>query len=231
MPAGRAAQRDIDPATGRPRLYGGFYTQAQVRRIVAHARARYVTIVPEIDLPAHATAALVAYPTLAAQPAELPRAVPADWGIYPHLLNIDEATFRFVEDVLDEVMALFPGPYVHVGGDEVVTGQWQASPAVQARMQELGIPDAGGVQGYFERRLGDYLSAHGRRLVGWDEIVAGGTRRECHGAVLARRAGCDRGGAGRARHGARARPALYFDHRQGASPAEPPGRGAVITHC
>jgi len=229
VPAGRAAQRDIDPATGRPRLYGGFYTQAQVRRIVAHARARYVTIVPEIDLPAHATAALVAYPTLAAQPAELPRAVPADWGTYPHLLNIDEATFRFVEDVLDEVMGLFPGPYLHVGGDEVVTGQWQASPAVRARMQELGIPDAGGVQGYFERRLGDYLSAHGRRLAGWDEIVAAGlganatvlSWRGVRGAIVAAQAGHDTVLA--------PDPLMYLDHRQGASPAEPPGRGAVIS--
>ncbi|HET9330723.1 MAG TPA: beta-N-acetylhexosaminidase [Steroidobacteraceae bacterium] len=229
VPAGRAAQRDIDPATGRPRLYGGFYTQAQVRRIVAHARARYVTIVPEIDLPAHATAALVAYPTLAAQPGELPRAVPADWGIYPHLLNIDEATFRFVEDVLDEVMALFPGPFVHVGGDEVLTGQWQGSPAVRARMQELGIADTSGVQGYFERRLGDYLSAHGRRLAGWDEILGAGlganatvlSWRGVQGALVAAQAGHDTVLA--------PDPLMYLDHRQGAAPQEPPGRGAVIT--
>ncbi len=229
VPAGRAAQRDIDAATGRPRLYGGFYTQVQVRRIVAHAQARHVTIVPEIDLPAHATAALVAYPALAAQPAELPRAVPADWGVYPHLLNIDAATFRFVEDVLDEVMALFPGPYVHVGGDEVVTGQWQASPAVQARMRELGIKDVSGVQGYFERRLGDYLSAHGRRLAGWDEIVAAGlganatvlSWRGAQGAIVAAQAGHDAVLA--------TDPALYLDHRQGASPQEPPGRGALLT--
>ena len=229
VPAGRAAQRDIDPATGRPRLYGGFYTQAQVRRIVAHARARHVRIVPEIDLPAHATAALVAYPALAAQPGELPPAVPADWGMYPHLLNIDESTFRFVEAVLDEVMALFPGPYVHVGGDEVMTGQWQASPAVQARMQQLGIKDVSAVQGYFERRLGDYLSAHGRRLAGWDEIVAAGlgpnatvlSWRGVQGAAVAAQAGHDAVLA--------PDPLMYLDHRQGASPEEPPGRGAVIT--
>jgi len=229
VPAGRAAQRDIDLSTGRPRLYGGFYTQAQVRRIVAHAHARHVTIVPEIDLPAHATAALVAYPRLAAQPAALPQAVPGDWGTYPHLLNIDEPTFRFVEDVLDEVMALFPGPYVHVGGDEVVTEQWQASPAVQARMHELGIKDVSAVQGYFERRLGHYLSAHGRRLAGWDEIVAAGlgpnatvlSWRGAQGAIAAAQSGHDAVLA--------PDPLMYLDHRQGASPGEPPGRGAVIT--
>ena len=167
-------------------------------------------------MPAHATAAIVAYPALAAQPAELPRAVPADWGIYPHLLNVDEATFRFLEDVLDEVMALFPGAVRAHRRRRGGEGQWQASPRVRARMRELGIADASGVQGYFERRLGDYLSAHGRRLAGWDEILAAGLGAECHGDVLARRAGRDRGGAGGARHGARSRPAHV--------PRSPPGR-------
>src|SRR5204862_231159 len=99
VPAGRAAARDIDPATARPRLYGGFYTQDDVRRIVAHAQARNVTIVPEIDMPGHATAAIVAYPQLGATN-EPPQAVPADWGIYPNLFNVDESTFAFLEAVL-----------------------------------------------------------------------------------------------------------------------------------
>src|SRR5215469_3653528 len=229
VPAGAAALKDIDPATGRPRLYGGFYTQDEVRRIVAHAAERYVTVVPEIDLPAHATAALVAYPSFAARPDLLPPAVPADWGIYDHLLNIDESTFRFIADVFDEVMALFPGEYLHVGGDEVVTDQWKSSPGVQARMRELGVADVGAVQGYFERRLGDYLTAHGRRLIGWDEILSGGlgpdatviSWRGVQGAIAAAQAGHDAVLA--------PDPLMYLDHRQGASPAEPPGRGAVIT--
>ena len=227
VPAGRAAQRDIDPRTGRPREYGGFYTQADVRRIVAHAAQRYVTIVPEVDLPAHTTAALIAYPALAASPATLPAAVPADWGIYPHVCNIDEATFRFIEDVLDEVLALFPGEYIHVGGDEVVTDQWRDSPQVRARMRELNIKDVGAVQGYFERRLGRYLTAHGRRLIGWDEIVQAGlgpdatvmSWRGVEGAVSAARAGHDAVLA--------PDPVLYLDHRQGTAPDEPPGRAAV----
>jgi hexosaminidase len=229
VPAGAAAQRDIDPATGRPRLYGGFYTQTDVRRIVAYAAERNVTIVPEIDLPGHATAALVAYPALAALPDALPPAVPADWGIFPHLLNLDESTFRFIADVLGEVLTLFPGEYVHVGGDEVVTDEWQHSAAVQARMRELGIADAGAVQGYFERWLGDYLSAHGRRLLGWDEIVNAGlganatviSWRGVQGAILAAQAGHDAILA--------PDPTLYLDHRQGSSPTEPPGRGQLIT--
>src|SRR5204862_173521 len=135
VPAGRAAARDIDPATARPRLYGGFYTQDDVRRIVAHAQARNVTIVPEIDMPGHATAAIVAYPQLGATN-EPPQAVPADWGIYPNLFNVEESTFAFLEDVLAEVMGLFPGEYIHVGGDEAVKDQWKASARVQARTEE-----------------------------------------------------------------------------------------------
>jgi hexosaminidase len=227
VPAGRAAQRDVDPKTGRPRRYGGFYTQEEIRRIVAHAAQRYVSIVPEVDLPAHTTAALVAYPALAANAAQLPAAVPSDWGIYQHVCNIDETTFRFIDDVLDEVMALFPGEYIHVGGDEVVTDEWKNSPQVQARMRELKITDAGAVQGYFERRLGQYLSAHGRRLVGWDEIVQAGlgpdatvmSWRGVEGAVSAARAGHDAVLA--------PDPVLYLDHRQGSAPGEPPGRAAV----
>jgi hexosaminidase len=188
-----------------------------------------VTIVPEIDLPGHVTAAIVAYPQLAASP-DPPHAVPADWGIYPNLLNADEGTLRFLENVLDEVMALFPGPYIHIGGDEVVTDQWRDSPRVQARIRELGLKDESQLQGYFTRRLGQYLRTHGRRAVGWDEILAGGlppgdvvvmSWRGLEGARLAAASG----------HYTvlSPDPSLYLDHRQGASPDEPPGRGPLLT--
>jgi hexosaminidase len=227
VPAG-AAQRDIDPATGRPRLYGGFYSQDDVRRIVAHARARYVTIVPEIDMPGHATAAIVAYPRLGVTD-DPPRAVPADWGIFPNLYNVEESTFGFLEDVLAEVMELFPGEYIHLGGDEVVKDQWQASPRVQARMRELGVPNEAALQGYFTRRMGKYVVAHGRRVIGWDEILEGGVPdgaavmswRGVEGAIAAAAAG----------HDAVLSPAptLYLDFRQGTGPEEPPGRGEVVS--
>jgi hexosaminidase len=228
VPAGRAAAADIDPATGRPRLYGGFYSQDDVRRIVAHAAERNITIVPEIDMPGHATAAIVAYPRLGVTD-HPPTAVPADWGIYSNLYNVEESTFTFLEDVLDEVMALFPGEYVHVGGDEAVKDQWKSSPRVQERMRELHIPDEQALQSYFIQRIGKYLSAHGRRLIGWDEILEGGIARNASimswrgldGALAAVRAGHDAVLS--------PWPTLYFDNRQGAGSNEPPGRGRVIT--
>ena len=228
VPAGRAAARDIDPATGRARLYGGFYNQDDVRRIVAHAAERNVTIVPEIDMPGHASAAIVAYPQLGVT-SEPPQVVPADWGVYPNLFNVEESTFGFLEDVLAEVMELFPGQYIHVGGDEAVKDQWQASARVQARMRELGVPSEAALQGYFTHRLGEYLRAHGRRLVGWDEILEGGVPadatvmswRGVQGAIAAAAAGHDAVLS--------PDPTLYLDSRQGRSPREPPGRGQVET--
>jgi hexosaminidase len=229
VPAGRAAQQDLDPATGRPRLYGGFYTQEDVRRIVAHAAARHVTIVPEIDLPGHMTAAIVAYPQLAARP-DPPREVPADWGIYPNVLNAEDATLRFLENVLDEVMALFPGEYIHIGGDEVVTQQWHDSPEVQARIRALGLRDESQLPGYFTTRLGNYLRQHGRRAVGWDEVLASGLPAD--EVVVMSWRGVE--GARRAAAAGRYTvlspdPVLYLDHRQGGTAAEPPGRGSLLT--
>jgi hexosaminidase len=228
VPAGAAAAADIDPTTGRPRLYGGFYSQDDVRRIVAHAAERNITIVPEIDMPGHATAAIVAYPQLGVTN-HPPTAVPADWGIYSNLYNVEESTFTFLENVLDEVMALFPGEYVHVGGDEAVKDQWQASPRVQARMRALHVADEQGLQSYFIQRIEKYLSAHGRRLIGWDEILEGGIAenatvmswRGLDGAVTAVGAGHD--------SVLSPWPTLYFDNRQGKGAEEPPGRGQVIS--
>ncbi len=227
VPAGPAAAADIDPATGKPRLYGGYYTQDTVRRIVRHAAERGITIVPEIEMPGHATAAIVAYPQLAVD-GRAPSAVPADWGIYPNLFNVEDSTFSFLEDVLREVIELFPGEYVHVGGDEAVKDQWKASPQVQQRMRERGIADEHALQSYFVQRIGRFLDAQGRRLIGWDEILEGGLAPEAtvmswrgiDGALAAAAAGHDAVLA--------PWPTLYLDNRQGTDPAEPPGRGRVI---
>ncbi|HUL47737.1 MAG TPA: family 20 glycosylhydrolase, partial [Steroidobacteraceae bacterium] len=228
VPAGAAALKDIDPRTHGPRLYGGYYTQEEVRRIVAHAAARNITIVPEIEMPGHATAAIVAYPRLGVLE-KPPSAVPSDWGVYPNLFNVDEATFTFIENVLDEVMALFPGEYLHTGGDEAVKDQWRASARIQARMRELGMPNEAALQGYFTARIGKYLAAHGRRQIGWDEILEGGVPpdaavmswRGVEGAIAAAAGGHDTVLS--------PAPTLYLDNRQGSGPDEPPGRGTVIS--
>ncbi|HEX4970235.1 MAG TPA: family 20 glycosylhydrolase [Steroidobacteraceae bacterium] len=225
VPAGPAAAADIDPATGRPRLYGGFYTQDQVREIVAYAAQRNVTIVPEIDMPGHASAAIAAYPQLGVT--GKPAAVPADWGVYPNLFNVEESTFAFFEDVLGEVLTLFPSEYIHTGGDEAVKNQWHGSPRVQSRMRELGVQDEHALQSYFVQRIGQYLNAQGRRLIGWDEILEGGLApnatimswRGIDGAVTAAAAG----------HDAVLSPAptLYLDNRPLDWPR--PGRGPVVS--
>lgn len=228
VPAGAGPAADIDPATGKPRLYGGFYPQETVRRIVRYARERNVTIVPEIEMPGHASAALVAYPWLAVD-GRAPAAVPADWGIYPNLFNVEDTTFGFIEDVLTEVLELFPGEYLHVGGDEAVKDQWQSSPRVQQLMRERGIADLPALQSDFIRRVGRFLSARGRRLVGWDEILEGALAPEAtvmswrgiEGALAAAAAGHDAVLS--------PWPTLYLDNRQGAGAAEPPGRGRIIS--
>jgi len=227
VPADQGPAADIDPATGKPRLYGGFYTRAQVRELVAYAAARQVTVVPEIDLPGHASAAIAAYPELASAP-NPSRAVPADWGVYPNLFNTDEPTLRFLEDVLDEVMALFPSTYIHLGGDEAVKDQWKASADIQARMRAEGLADEKALQGWMLRRLEKRLAAKGRRLVGWDEILESDLPK---GATVMSWRGLDGGlAAARAGHDAVLSPAplFYFDNRQSRGIQEPPGRGWVV---
>ncbi len=229
VPAGHAAHQDIDPSTGKARLYGGFYSQATVKRIVAYAAEHEITVVPEIEMPGHAAAALVAYPALAASKASVPKAISADWGIFPQAYSLDDSTFAFLEDVLTEVMALFPSRYIHVGGDEVQKGEWLASERGRALMAQMNTADPERLQAYFTQRVARFLESHGRRLVGWDEILAPGLPK---GAVVMSWRGID-GAVHAAREGydavVAAHPTFYFDNRQSASPAEPPGRGRVVS--
>lgn len=157
---------------GEPERYGGFYTQDEIRQVVAYATARHITVVPEIDMPGHAQAAVASYPDIGVAGKRPP--VSVDWGVNPYLYNVDDATFQFIDNVLDEVMALFPSHYIHVGGDEAVKDQWKASPTIQAKIRALHLKDEDALQGWFIGRIGSYLSAHGRRLIGWDEILDGG---------------------------------------------------------
>jgi hexosaminidase len=216
-------------APGAPKLpvTGGFYTQAEIREIVAYAAKRGITIVPEIEMPGHALAAIRAYPALGTG-VPIPSGTESDWGVFPWLYNVDDKTFSFLEDVLTEVMALFPSRYIHVGGDEAVKDQWQGSPAIQARMKALGIKDETALQAWFVHRIAGFLERHHRKLIGWDEILEGDVPadatitswRGIEGAIKAAKAGHDAVLS--------PSPTLYINQRQGTGPDEPPGRGDVV---
>ena len=210
---------------GKP--YCGMYTQDDVRDIVAYAAERYITVVPEIEMPGHAQAAIASYPQFGVTK-KRPQ-VSTDWGVMPYLYSPSDKTFTFMENVLDEVMVLFPSSYIHVGGDEAIKDQWQASKAVQAQMKQLGITNEEKLQGWFIARIGAYLDEHGRRLIGWDEILDGDVPasaavmswRGSKGAVIAANKGHDVVLA--------PSPELYLDHVQSSLPDEVPGRMPVIT--
>ncbi|GAA1937804.1 beta-N-acetylhexosaminidase [Agromyces allii] len=157
---------------GRP--HGGFYTQDDLREIVAYAAERFVTIVPEIESPGHVQAALAAYPDLGVRDVEPgPLDVWPRWGIDENVLNAEESTVQFFLDVFDEVMDVFPGPYIGVGGDECPRDQWRESPRVQQRMRELGLADEASVQAWFIGRMAARLAERGRRVFGWEELLEG----------------------------------------------------------
>lgn len=161
---------------GKPSLYdgkahAGYYTQEEIRDVVAYAAQRHITVVPEIEFPGHAQAAIAAYPELGNSGA--PLRVKEEWGISRHTLNPSAATLEFFRNVLNEVVALFPSPYIHIGGDEVPRGEWRRSEAARARVHELGLSSEDELQGWLIRQIRDHLAQHGRRLVGWDEIVSG----------------------------------------------------------
>lgn len=160
--------------------YGGFYTQAQVKRIVSYARDRGIVVVPEIEMPGHSSAALAAYPELGCRRAEL--AVPTNWGVFTDVFCAGrESTFRFLEDVLDEVIPLFDSPYLHIGGDEVPKTNWKACADCQRRIKAEGLADEHELQSWFIRRIQAYLKTKNRTLIGWDEILDGGLAK---GAVV-----------------------------------------------
>lgn len=222
-----AGDGGIEPATRHPLLYCGFYTQDQIRDVVRYAAARHITIVPEIDVPGHAQAAIAAYPELGVLGTRPP--VSNEWGVNTYLFNVEESTFRFLEDVLDEFATLFPGPYIHVGGDEAVKDQWKASARVQERMRELGVKDEAQMQSYMLKRLEKHLEAKHKRLIGWDEILEGGLPPQA--TVMSWRGTEGGTAAAQQGHDVVMSPVshLYLDYLQTSSANEPPGRPATIT--
>ena len=216
-PAGKAGRG----ADGKPVRYGGYYTQDQAREIVEYARGLHITVLPEIELPGHAQAAIAAYPRLGVTGQAPP--VSPDWGVNTWLYNVDGATFGFLEDVLTEVMAIFPSTYIHIGGDEADKYQWRHSAKVQARRRALGLKDDMALQSWFVKRIETFLVAHDRRLIGWDEILEGGLPPEAtvmswrgmKGAVEAAREG----------HDVVSTPSdvVYLNRMQSEEADEPPG--------
>ena len=156
---------------GKP--HGGFYTQEEVKDIVAYAAKKYIDVIPEIEMPGHSQAVLAAYPQFGANSDKLYK-VKTKWGVSEDVLFPREETFTFLEDVLTEVMALFPSQYIHIGGDECPKTQWKESKFCQDLIKKLGLKDEHELQSYFIRRIDKFVTSKGKKLLGWDEILEGG---------------------------------------------------------
>jgi len=168
--------------------YGGYYTQDEIKDVVKYAADRFITIIPEIEMPGHSSAAIAAYPELSCFPTESTKVAPQvpwsgsrqgkqvqqSWGVFEDVYCPSEYTFNFLENVLDEVMQLFPSQYIHIGGDESPKESWKRSEFCQQLIKEKGLKDEHGLQSYFIQRIEKYLNSKGRKIIGWDEILEGG---------------------------------------------------------
>lgn len=206
---------------GKP--YGGFYTREEVKEVVAYAKSKFVTIIPEIEMPGHALAALAAYPELSCTGG--PFEVYTRWGVVDDVFCAGkEETFNFLEDVLSEVIDLFPGKYIHIGGDECPKTKWEKCPLCQKRIKTEGLKDEKELQSYFIRRIEQFLISKNRKLIGWDEILEGGLAPES--TVMSWRG--TEGGieAAKQNHDVIMTPNkyVYFDHYQ----CEPAGQPLAI---
>ncbi|WP_030971136.1 beta-N-acetylhexosaminidase [Streptomyces sp. NRRL S-1824] len=214
--------------------YGGHYTQDDIREIVAYAAERHIRVVPEIDIPGHSQAAISAYPELGNTDVidTTTLSVWDTWGVSPNVLAPTDDTLRFFEGVFEELLDLFPAatsPFIHVGGDECRKDQWKESPTAQARIRELGLADEDELQSWFIRHFDRWLTARGRRLIGWDEILEGGLP---DGAAVSSWRGYAGGiAAAEAGHDVVMCPEqqVYLDHRQDGGPDEPMPIGYVRT--
>lgn len=196
--------------------HGGTYSTEDLREIVAYAAARFVTVVPEIDMPGHMQAAVTAYPQLGNtdEPAEVRRG----WGISSQILNVDDATLDFCRTLLAEAATVFPAPFVHCGGDEVPKQEWKASAAAQARMRELGLDDEQALQAWFTGEMAAFLASEDRRFVGWDEVLEGTSPEDLPADVVVMSWRSEQGGIEAARAGRDVVMApcqyVYFDYYQ-----------------
>lgn len=192
--------------------YGGFYTQEEIKEIVAYASERFITVIPEIELPGHSSAALAAYPEFGCFEKEVH--VATTWGVFEDIYCPKEKTFDFLEDVLDEVIELFPSTYIHIGGDEAPKKQWEESEVAQAVIKREGLADEHELQSYFIGRIEKYLNSKGRQIIGWDEIMEGGLAPKA--TVMSWRGEAGGIEAARMKHDVIMSPnaSNYFDHYQ-----------------
>ena len=206
--------------------YGGFYTQEQIKEVVAYANTRQVTIIPEIEMPGHSQAAIAAYPALGCTGEQVE--VATKWGVFNEVYCPKESTFKFLEDVIDEVVALFPGKYIHIGGDEAPKTNWKRCAHCQRLIKEKGLKDEHGLQSYFIARMEKYINSKGKQIIGWDEILEGGLApnatvmswRGTSGAIEAAKEG----------HDVILTPGshCYFDHYQSEDENEPLAIGGFL---
>jgi hexosaminidase len=214
------------PYVGDGKPHCGFYTKQQIRDVVAYAKARHITVIPEIEMPGHSKAVLASYPKLACTPG--PFEVRTNWGVDQDIVCPSEDTFKFEQDVLTEVMALFPSKYIHIGGDEAPKARWRASEVAQAVIKREGLKDEHELQSYFIRRIEKFLASHGRRIIGWDEILEGGLAPQA--TVMSWRG--IKGGieAARAGHDVIMTPGshTYIDHTEGDVRFEPLNIGGYV---
>ncbi|PTX18075.1 hexosaminidase [Pontibacter mucosus] len=208
--------------------YGGFYTQEQIKDVVKYAQERYITVVPEIEMPGHAVAALTTYPHLSCTGG--PFEVEKKWGVFDDIFCAgNEETFTFLEDVMTEVLALFPSKIVHIGGDEAPKTRWKECPKCQKRITDEGLKDEHELQSYFIQRMEKFLNGKGRTIIGWDEILEGGLAPNAY--VMSWR-GTEGGiAAAKQHHYVVMTPGshVYFDHYQGEPSLEPTAIGGLTT--
>jgi len=207
--------------------YGGYYTQEEIREVVDYAAKRHINIVPEIEMPGHATAALAAYPEFSCTGG--PFEVAQGWGVFPDIFCPTEETFTFLENILDEVMALFPSSVIHIGGDEAPKDRWKECAHCQALMQREGLASEEELQSYFVQRIEKYVNSKGRTIIGWDEILEGGL---APNAMVMSWRGTEGGiAAAKDKHQVVMSPNndCYFDHYQGDPANEPLAIGGMTT--
>ncbi|MGY3212912.1 hexosaminidase [Mucilaginibacter sp. HD30] len=206
--------------------YGGFYTQDEIRDVVRYAAAKYINIIPEIDMPGHSKAALTAYPEFGCNAPDT-YTVSGTWSERHDVFCPTEATFTFLQDILTELMALFPGKYIHIGGDEVAKDDWKANTFSQQLIKRLKLKDEKGLQSYFIRRMEEFVNSKGRVVIGWDEILDGGIAPNA--TVMSWRGEAGGIAAAQQKHDVIMAPsnqALYLDHTQGTNlNTEPVGIG------